>query len=161
MAIAQQLTAKQVPEKIPSTMLAAVYRGKDDVRLETVPVPEIRRGEILVKVHTCGICGTDLKKIATGSHSAPRIFGHETAGTVVATGLPDKSVIGRVNTADRDWYQALMLTDRPFLGQAVQARTTDHLIVPFGAPSSARRSSWSPRWPARLPLPRASRSLPT
>ena len=45
-----------------------------------------RRGEILVRVHTCGICGTDLKKIATGSHSAPRIFGHETSGVVAAVG---------------------------------------------------------------------------
>ena len=67
-------------------MLAAVYHGKGDVRLETVPVPQIGPGEILIKVHTCGICGTDLKKIATGSHSAPRIFGHETAGTVAAVG---------------------------------------------------------------------------
>jgi L-iditol 2-dehydrogenase len=71
---------------IPKLMRAAVYHGQQDVRLETVPVPEIERGEILVRVHTCGICGTDLKKIATGSHSAPRIFGHETAGQVVATG---------------------------------------------------------------------------
>jgi L-iditol 2-dehydrogenase len=67
-------------------MRAAVYRGQRDVRLETVPVPEIGAGEILVRVHTCGICGTDLKKIATGSHSAPRIFGHETSGQIVATG---------------------------------------------------------------------------
>lgn len=86
MAIAQQATSKRIPGKIPPTMTAAVYRGKQDVRLETVPVPQIGRGEILVKVHTCGICGTDLKKIATGSHSAPRIFGHETAGTIAATG---------------------------------------------------------------------------
>jgi L-iditol 2-dehydrogenase len=67
-------------------MQAIVYRGPNDVRLETVPVPEIGPGELLVRVHTCGICGTDLKKIATGSHSAPRIFGHETAGQVVAVG---------------------------------------------------------------------------
>jgi L-iditol 2-dehydrogenase len=67
-------------------MQAAVYRGVNDVRLESVPVPEIGRGEILIRVHSCGICGTDLKKIATGSHSAPRIFGHETAGTVAAVG---------------------------------------------------------------------------
>lgn len=86
MAIAQQLTSEPLPDKIPGTMLAAVYRAKGEVRLESVPVPEIGPGEILVRVHTCGICGTDLKKIATGSHSAPRIFGHETAGTVVAVG---------------------------------------------------------------------------
>jgi L-iditol 2-dehydrogenase len=67
-------------------MKAAVYRGVDDVRLEEVPVPEIGRGEILVRVHTCGICGTDLKKIATGSHSAPRIFGHETSGVIAKVG---------------------------------------------------------------------------
>lgn len=71
-------------DAIPTTMQAAVYRGVNEVRLETVPVPEIRAGEILVRVHTCGICGTDLKKIATGSHSAPRIFGHETSGVVAA-----------------------------------------------------------------------------
>src|ERR1700746_395309 len=86
MAIAQPLSPKQTAEKIPSTMLAAVYRGINHVRLETVPVPEIGPGEILIKVHTCGICGTDLKKIATGSHSAPRIFGHEISGTVAAVG---------------------------------------------------------------------------
>jgi L-iditol 2-dehydrogenase len=67
-------------------MHAAVYHGKEDVRLETVPVPEIGPGEVLIRVHTCGICGTDLKKIATGSHSAPRIFGHETAGKIIAVG---------------------------------------------------------------------------
>lgn len=71
---------------MPSSMHAAVYRGVNDVRLEQVPVPSIGAGELLIRVHTCGICGTDLKKIATGSHSAPRIFGHETTGVVVATG---------------------------------------------------------------------------
>ena len=74
------------------TMRAAVYRGKNDVRLETVPVPEIGPGELLVRVHTCGICGTDLKKIHTGSHSAPRIFGHEMAGQVVAMGRRSKEL---------------------------------------------------------------------
>jgi L-iditol 2-dehydrogenase len=67
-------------------MCAAVYRGVNDVRLETVPVPSIGPGEMLVRVHSCGVCGTDLKKISTGSHSAPRIFGHETSGVVAAVG---------------------------------------------------------------------------
>jgi L-iditol 2-dehydrogenase len=71
---------------VPASMQAAVYRGINDVRLEEVPVPEIGHGEILIRVHTCGICGTDLKKISTGSHSAPRIFGHETTGVIVAIG---------------------------------------------------------------------------
>lgn len=76
----------QIESEIPATMRAVVYRGVNDLRLETVPVPAIGPGELLVKVATCGICGTDLKKIHTGSHSAPRIFGHEMAGTIVAAG---------------------------------------------------------------------------
>ena len=72
--------------KIPATMRAVVYRGVNDMRVETVPVPRIGPGELLIKVATCGICGTDLKKIHYGSHSAPRIFGHEMAGTIVAVG---------------------------------------------------------------------------
>ena len=71
---------------IPETMRAAVYRGVDDVRVETIAVPEIGDGEVLVKIHTCGICGTDLKKIHSGSHDAPRVFGHEMAGTIVRVG---------------------------------------------------------------------------
>jgi L-iditol 2-dehydrogenase len=67
-------------------MRAVVYRGINDMRLETVPVPKIGRGELLIRIATCGICGTDLKKIHMGSHSAPRIFGHEMAGTVAAVG---------------------------------------------------------------------------
>lgn len=69
-----------------STMQAAVYRASDDVRTETIAVPEIGPGEVLVRIDTCGICGTDLKKIHTGSHSAPRVFGHEMAGTIAAVG---------------------------------------------------------------------------
>ncbi len=71
---------------VPTTMRAAVYRGVNDVRVETVPVPKIGAGEVLIRVACCGVCGTDLKKIHTGSHSAPRIFGHEFAGTVAAVG---------------------------------------------------------------------------
>jgi len=76
----------QFESTIPATMRAVVYRGVDDMCLETVPVPEIGPGELLVKIASCGICGTDLKKIHTGSHSAPRIFGHEMAGTIVRVG---------------------------------------------------------------------------
>ena len=86
MAIAGQFAFNTDQQAVPATMQAAVYRGVNDVRLESVPVPQIGRGELLVRVHTCGICGTDLKKIATGSHSAPRIFGHETSGVVAAVG---------------------------------------------------------------------------
>jgi len=97
MAIAGQFTIHKTERSIPTTMRAAVYRGVNDVRVETVPVPKIGPGELLVRVHTCGICGTDLKKIASGSHSAPRIFGHETSGVVAAVG----GQVSQFNLGDR------------------------------------------------------------
>ena len=71
---------------LPETMQAAVYREIDVVRSEIIAVPEIGAGELLIRIDTCGVCGTDLKKIHTGSHAAPRVFGHEMAGTVAAVG---------------------------------------------------------------------------
>jgi L-iditol 2-dehydrogenase len=84
----QETLREQLPAPlaVPATMQAAVYRGVNDVRVETVPVPAIGAGEVLIRVHSCGICGTDLKKIHSGSHSAPRIFGHETVGTIAVVG---------------------------------------------------------------------------
>jgi L-iditol 2-dehydrogenase len=67
-------------------MRAAVYRGQDDVRIEELPVPAIGPGEILLQVHACGVCHTDLKKIEYGLLAPPRVFGHETAGVVAAVG---------------------------------------------------------------------------
>jgi len=67
-------------------MRAAVYRGNSSLRVESVPVPRIGPGELLVKVESCGICPTDLKKIEHNLLPPPRIYGHETAGVVAAAG---------------------------------------------------------------------------
>src|ERR1700752_2617941 len=98
MATADPYAIESHAPQVPASMLAAVYRGINDVRMETVPVPRVGRGELLLRVHSCGVCGTDLKKIHTGSHSAPRIFGHETAGTIVkiGEGVANFSVSDRV-----------------------------------------------------------------
>jgi L-iditol 2-dehydrogenase len=71
---------------IPKTMRAGVYREKGIVRVEEVPVPEVRDNELLIKVAACGICGTDIKKIFQRYVDPPQILGHELAGTVVAVG---------------------------------------------------------------------------
>ena len=71
---------------IPKSMRAVVYRGVNDLRLETVPVPRIGSKEILVRVAACGVCPTDIKKIHYGTVPPPRIFGHETAGTIAVVG---------------------------------------------------------------------------
>lgn len=67
-------------------MRAIVYRGKNRLCLEEIPAPKIGDRELLVKVAACGVCPTDIKKIQHGLLDPPRIFGHETAGTVVKAG---------------------------------------------------------------------------
>ncbi len=73
-----------------SSMQAAVLYGKEDVRLESVPVPLIGPGELLVRVRTALTCGTDVKVFRRGYHAKmitpPALFGHEMAGDVVACG---------------------------------------------------------------------------
>ncbi|HKN25186.1 MAG TPA: alcohol dehydrogenase catalytic domain-containing protein [Candidatus Acidoferrum sp.] len=71
---------------MPKTMRAGVFREKGVVRVEEVAVPEVRDGEVLIKVAACGICGTDIKKIFQRYVEPPQILGHELAGTVVALG---------------------------------------------------------------------------
>src|SRR5437899_2081223 len=78
-------------------MRAIVYRGPNDLRLETVPLPRIGSGELLVKVAVCGVCPTDIKKIQYGTVPPPRVFGHETAGIIVRTG----ALVRRLKVGDR------------------------------------------------------------
>ncbi len=71
---------------LPDSMAASVYRGQGRVNLEKLPVPGIGPREILVRVESCGICHTDLKKIQYDLLPPPRVYGHETAGVVAAVG---------------------------------------------------------------------------
>jgi L-iditol 2-dehydrogenase len=82
-------------------MRAVVYRGVNDLRLETVPVPRIGTNELLVKVAVCGVCPTDIKKIQHGLVPPPRIFGHETAGTIVKIGGGASVPASRFKIGDR------------------------------------------------------------
>jgi len=86
---------------IPKTMRAIVYRGVNDLRLETVPVPRLRAHELLVRVAVCGVCPTDIKKILHGTVPPPRIFGHETAGTIVRIGGGASVLASRFKIGDR------------------------------------------------------------
>ncbi|MCR4431571.1 MAG: zinc-dependent dehydrogenase [Tepidanaerobacteraceae bacterium] len=68
-------------------MLALRLYGKSDLRLEDIPKPSAPKGGLLVKVHACAICGSDLRNIKAGGSShgmtLPRVLGHEAAGEVV------------------------------------------------------------------------------
>ena len=71
-------------------MTAAVLYGKEDVKIERVPIPDIEAGEVLIKVQTALTCGTDLKVYRRGYHAKmiipPALFGHEFAGTIEELG---------------------------------------------------------------------------
>ncbi len=71
-------------------MRAAVLRGKEDLRIEDVPIPAAGPGELVLRVGAALTCGTDLKVYRRGYHAKmltlDRLFGHELAGTVVERG---------------------------------------------------------------------------
>jgi (R,R)-butanediol dehydrogenase/meso-butanediol dehydrogenase/diacetyl reductase len=92
-------------------MQALRWHGREDVRLEEVPEPgDVTDGEVLVEVHACGICGTDVSEYRSGpqmiqpsrphplsGQSAPVTLGHELVGRVVEGTSPD----GRIGPGDR------------------------------------------------------------
>lgn len=79
-------------------MKAARWHGRGDVRIEDVPEPSPKPGQVKIKVHYCGICGTDLHEYIEGpmfiaqephpltGYGAPVIIGHEYAGEIVELG---------------------------------------------------------------------------
>jgi L-iditol 2-dehydrogenase len=71
-------------------MTAAVLYGKEDVQIESVDVPQIGRGDVLVRVRAALTCGTDVKVFRRGYHARmivpPALFGHELGGDIVAMG---------------------------------------------------------------------------
>src|SRR5216683_1350017 len=73
-----------------STMLAAMFYGPMDVRMEHRPVPQAGPGEVLLQVAAATTCGTDVKTYRRGHpllfHQTPAGFGHEVAGLVADVG---------------------------------------------------------------------------
>ncbi len=67
-------------------MKAQVFRGVNQLSYEEVPLPELGADEVLVQVKVVGLCQSDIKKIRYPLYDPPRIFGHETAGTIAAVG---------------------------------------------------------------------------
>src|SRR5277367_4931551 len=71
-------------------MSAAILYGVEDLKIETVDIPEIEADEVLVRVKVALTCGTDLKVWKRGYHARmiqpPAMFGHELAGIIEETG---------------------------------------------------------------------------
>lgn len=87
--------------EIPSTMTASVLRGVRDVVLEERPVPACAPDEVLVKVASVGVCGSDVHyyqhgRIGDYIVTAPLVLGHEVSGEIVAVGsLVDPARVGQ------------------------------------------------------------------
>jgi len=89
---------------IPDTMRASVLTGVRTIAVETRPVPRPRPDEVLVRVASVGVCGSDAHYYAHGRIGefvveAPLVLGHEAAGTIVAVGesVPASRVGSRVS----------------------------------------------------------------
>ena len=78
-------------------MQAVIYYAFDDIRIENRYIPSISDTELLVKVHGCGLCGSDIIKIVQHAQP-PVVLGHELTGTIVERGkaVPNFEVGQRV-----------------------------------------------------------------
>jgi L-iditol 2-dehydrogenase len=67
-------------------MKAAVVKGPSKVAVEDIEKPKLGKGEIMVKMHACGICGSDVEKVF-GQYSQPSMkLGHEPSGVIAEVG---------------------------------------------------------------------------
>ena len=67
-----------------NAMKALNLHGVGDLRLDEMPLPACDEDEVLVKIGSCGVCGSDLPRVYTkGTYHFPTVIGHECAGTVV------------------------------------------------------------------------------
>ncbi|MCZ7585484.1 MAG: alcohol dehydrogenase catalytic domain-containing protein [Deltaproteobacteria bacterium] len=70
---------------MPDSMRVAMYYTNKDIRIERLPVPRVGDGELLLKIRSSGVCGSDVMEWYR-RHKAPLVLGHEVAGEVVEAG---------------------------------------------------------------------------
>lgn len=70
------------------TMKAVMVRAPMQFEVEEVPVPSVSEGGLLLEVHACGLCGSDLRTLRGGHRKVtfPWILGHEICGTIAEVG---------------------------------------------------------------------------
>lgn len=77
---------------LPTTTRAVVFHSPDDLRLETVPLPTIGEGEVLVRIRACGLCPGEAMDWYM-ARKAPIALGHEPVGEIVHAGSAVRSAI--------------------------------------------------------------------
>ncbi|MGQ9780692.1 MAG: zinc-dependent dehydrogenase [Nitrososphaeria archaeon] len=126
-------------------MKAAVFYAPSNIRVEERPIPQIARGEVLVKVKAAAICGTDLR-IYTGAKKiqTPKIIGHEFAGEVeevgedvTGVGLGDRVTVYPVISCGK-CYACMMgrrniCVQRPTIGYEYDGGFAEYVRIPSDA----------------------------
>ncbi|MGE6761448.1 zinc-binding dehydrogenase [Corallococcus interemptor] len=120
------------------------FGSAENLRLETVPVPRPGKGEVLLKVHACGVCYHDVinRRGNLPRTHVPAILGHEAAGEVVEVG-PDTAgwkVGDRAATLQRmscgecalclSGRNSLCKTDNRFFGEELQGGYAQFMVAP-------------------------------
>ncbi len=123
-------------------MKAAVLHAIGDVRVEDIPLPKARPNEVLVRIGSCGVCGSDVPRIFTkGTYSFPTVCGHEFAGTVdsVGAGVTDLPIgtavtvfpllwCGRCSECERGEYARC--DDYGYLGSRSNGGFSEYVVAP-------------------------------
>lgn len=118
------------------TMKAIVFHGAGQIAVESVPIPDIGPGDVLIKVKVCGICGTDVHTYRAGTFVSPgQILGHEFCGEVVAVGsaVKDIAVGDRVAALQADTCGTCYWCQR---GQSILCPDLWSLCTGYGLPGS-------------------------
>ena len=76
-------------------MRAAVYLGAGRLELQDWPEPRVGSGERLLRLRGCGLCGSDIAKVAHDTAIPPAVLGHEVVGDVVEVASPRPSTLMR------------------------------------------------------------------
>lgn len=123
-------------------MKAAVLHAPADLRVEDVPIPQPKAGEVLIKVGAAGICGSDIGRVmVTGTYRFPTIPGHEFSGTVaqLGEGVTSLSVGQKVAVAPLipcrkcQWCQAgkfSLCDDYDFVGSRSDGAFAQYMCAP-------------------------------
>ena len=122
-------------------MRAARYTGPRSVAVQEVPTPEPRPGEVLIRVHACGICGSDLHAFRGSGPVRPATPGHELAGEVVDVGADVTGWDRGAPVAIEPWLRCLRCTlcqgddyqlcaERVLIGGGVDGGLAEYLTVP-------------------------------
>ena len=141
-------------------MLAATWHGDSRFSLDNLPDPAPGPGQVLVAIHTAGICGSDVHATqGLFPLTPPRVMGHEYSGTVLATGRGvGRALVGRAVACEPNYgCGACVACQEGRISQCAQAVRVggfaERVVLPGTACTGSRRGSTSPprRSPSRPP----------